>query len=435
MIKRLVVIISLTGLGHIVTLLSLKFISTHVSSKTIAFIGNVDSLTLILISIIAFGLQLSATRNMAISEDWKKDYYLTQSARLTLSLLLFLFGISGFFYTENYLFFLSPILALNADFALYGRGKPIAGAFVALVRILIPSLALIFGSVYYPDLIIFLFVISLAAAYLVAGIIVTMILDVRYFVKPKLGSLVEYYKNINIGVATFAFMFLGIGIVNVASYIYNDETMAIIYIALKLYMIFKGVRRLVVQSFFKELQELSVSIKVDYFAIIAGILFFAVIVFYPKVLIPMLFDKKFIDYRLVFTVLGAAGFISSFTTSSGTRLLLRKDDKQYSVNIIIAASVVIISSITLWFIIGNYPVLIAFSVLLGEITVSVLNAISLKEKKYLKDRLSVSYAVILFGILFFVFSFVFGQTLFSLLGCLLSFGVLTLIYTKKMELL
>ena len=98
MIKRLVVIILLTGLGHIVTLLSLKYISTYVSSKTIAFIGNVDSLTLILISIIAFGLQLSATRNIAVSEDWKKDYYLTQSARLTLSLLLFLFGITGFFF-------------------------------------------------------------------------------------------------------------------------------------------------------------------------------------------------------------------------------------------------------------------------------------------------------------------------------------------------
>ena len=200
-------------------------------------------------------------------------------------------------------------------------------------------------------------------------------------------------------------------------------------------MIFKGVRRIVVQSFFKELQELTVSVKVDYFAIIAGTLFLAVIVFFPKVIIPMLFDNKFIDYTFVFVILGVAGFISSFTTSSGTRLLLKKEDKKYSVNIIIAASVVIISSIVLWFLIGNYPVLIAISVLMGEITVSILNAISLKEKNYLKDRLSVSYFVILFGTLFFVFSLVFGQTLLSLIGCLLCFGLITLIYTKRMKLL
>ena len=149
MIKRLTIIAILTGIGHLTTLLSLKFIAVYINNDTIALIGELDSLSLLIVSIVAFGLQLSATREIAIAEDWKKEYITTQSARLTLSLGLFLLGFTGFVLSKNYLFFMAPIIALNADYALYGRGKPITGAFVALTRILTPSIALVIGSLFF----------------------------------------------------------------------------------------------------------------------------------------------------------------------------------------------------------------------------------------------------------------------------------------------
>ena len=44
MIKRLAIIASITGAGHITTLFSLKFIAKHINTSTLAFVGEVDSL-------------------------------------------------------------------------------------------------------------------------------------------------------------------------------------------------------------------------------------------------------------------------------------------------------------------------------------------------------------------------------------------------------
>jgi len=435
MIKRLITIALLTGAGHITTLLSLKFIAKSVGTSTIAFIGEIDSLSLLIISVVAFGLQLSTTRELAILEDWKNEYYTTQSARFSLSLLLMLFGFTGFYVTKNYLFFIAPIIALNADYALYGRGKPIAGAFVAFLRILIPSITLIFFSTYFRELLGLFYSLSIVVAYLLAGVLVSKILKVKYFVAPKAKNLFKYIHNLRIGVASFALFFVGIGIINVLSYFNNSETIAIAYMALKLYLIFKGVRRIIVQSFFKELQNEIVSIKVDLFAIIAGVVFLATVVFYPKVLITLLFDEKYSIYTTTFTILGIAGFLSSFTTSSGTRLLLQKKDSAYSFNLILAAIVTIVSGVLFGTFIGDEPYLIAISVLLGEISISMLNIYALKEKKFLVNRLKFVFPLILTASIFVVCRYSFNQTILSFLTALVLFGIIAVYYLKIIKFL
>ena len=115
MMKRLFWVALFTGTGHLGNLISLKFLKNYANDSTIAFIGELDSLTLLIVSITAFGLQLSSTREIAIRDnDWQEVYYSTQSARLTIAMLLMFLGLSGFLYTKNYLFFIAPIIALNA---------------------------------------------------------------------------------------------------------------------------------------------------------------------------------------------------------------------------------------------------------------------------------------------------------------------------------
>ena len=215
------------------------------------------------------------------------------------------------------------------------------------------------------------------------------------------------------------------------SYFYNNETIAVIYIALKLYMIFKGVRRIIVQSFFKELQDIQTTLKVDYFAIIAGTLFLFVIIFYPNVLIQLLVDERYSNYISTFLILGIAGFISSFSTCSGTRLLLKKEDRKYSLNLIFASLVSIVSGVVLGLFFGDYPYLIAIAVLFGEITISVLNIISLKESGYILNRLQIIYPVFIFILVMYPINHFMGQNVFSMVISLLIFGILTFIYTNK----
>ena len=431
MIKRLFIIGLLTGFGHLVTLLALKFITKNVESGVIANIGEIDSLSLLIVSVVAFGLQLSATRELAILDDWKSEYYKTQSARLTLSIFLFFLGFLGFFYTKNYLFFMAPIIALNADYALYGRGKPIIGAMVALMRVLIPSLTLVVCSIYFLDNLAYYYSISIIVAYLLTGLAVSKALNVNYFVKPTFNSLLKYIYNIRIGIASFSLFFVGVGVINVMAYFYNDTSIAAIYVALKLYMIFKGVRRIIVQSFFKELKEISVSLKIDYFAIITGVVFLSSLLFFPETIISLLFDEKYHVYSTTFLILGVAGFISSFTTSSGTRLLLKKMDKAYSRNLILAAIVTIISGVIFWFTMGEKPYLIALSVLLGETTISVLNVVSLGENGFLIKRIKMVYPIF-FTVLFFIpIRYYLGQDIIIFVFSMLLFAMAILFYTKK----
>lgn len=431
MIKRLAIIASITGAGHITTLFSLKFIAKHINTSTLAFVGEVDSLSLLIVSVVAFGLQLSATRELAILKDWKNEYYETQSARFSLSLILILFGFTGFFVTKHYLFFIAPIIALNADYALYGRGKPVAGAFVAFLRILIPSMTLIFSAIYFQEQLVLFYCLSIVAAYLTAGLIVSKVLKVNYFVAPKIKSLFKYLHNIRIGIASLALFFVGIGIINVLAYFNSNETIAVAYIALKLYLIFKGVRRVIVQSFFKELQDSNIALKVDFFAIVAGVAFLATVTVFPTALIELLFDEKYSSYTKTFLILGIAGFLSSFTTSSGTRLLLQKKDKAYSFNLIFAAVITIVSGVLFWLFIGDQPYLIALAVLLGEIIISILNVLALKEQNFFIKRMKIVFPILVLAIIFIICRYFFNETITSFLIALFLFGTSVFLYIIK----
>ncbi len=404
MIKKLFFVASLTGLGHVATLVTIRILSEKLPNTVFAYLGELDALIIFLTSIIAFGLQLSTTRELALlDDDWKGELYDTQQARLTFSLFLLLLSITGFYYSKNILFLLSPLIALNADYALYGRGKPITGAFFAFLRLSIPALFLIIGSLFFLESIIPIYFISLVLSYLLTGVLISRNLDVAYFVVPDIKSLKKYFNNFGLGIASVAFIFLGVGLVNIVSYFYNNDTIAIVYVGLKLYVIFKGVRRIIVQSFFKDLRDELIALKVDFIAIVAGLSFLLCLSLYADLILPFLVDKQYLVYPELFMVLGLTGFLSSFTTSAGTRLLLKKQDNNYIRNIIIASWITIASTIVVFYLFGNKPHFIIISILLGELYLSVANVISLRENTFIKDRILKSLPIMLFaGSLFLI---------------------------------
>ncbi len=434
MIKRLSIITLIIGAAHITTVVSLKILSKNTNNNIIASIGELDSLNLLIVSIIAFGLQLSTTRELAILDNWKSRYYSTQSARLSLSLILLLFGLTGFYVTKNYLFCMAPIIALNADYALYGLGKPVAAAIVAFIRTLIPSVTIIIFSFYSTSHLILSYTISLFVAYLIAGVCVSRLLKVSYFVMPRFKQLVDYVNSLKIGIASFALFFVGIGIINILSYFNDNETIAVAYMALKVYMIFKGIRRIIVQSFFKELKSEAISIKVDLIAIIVGAVFFSSFIIYPSVIISFLLDEKYINFTPAFVILGAAGFLSSFTTSSGTRLLLQKKDKVYSCNLIIAALATILSSLSFYYFICDSPYLIALAILIGELIISTLNIIALKESNFLIKRLKLFLPTLVFLLPLVIFRYLMDENLFSFCLAIIFFSIPTFYYFTKIKL-
>lgn len=125
MIKRIAFIAAFVGTGQLSSIFVLKFISQWLPTETMNSLAQLDALFQFLLNLIALGLQSSAMRNITLSKQWKLEFQETQSARLTLAILLSLVGIVGFFNWKYSIFFFAPILALSGDYALYAVGKPV----------------------------------------------------------------------------------------------------------------------------------------------------------------------------------------------------------------------------------------------------------------------------------------------------------------------
>ncbi|GHC44463.1 hypothetical protein [Ulvibacter litoralis] len=431
MIKRLLIVGAFTGIGHLTNILILKYLSINIPKETISIIGEIDSLVILIVSIISFGLQLSATRKIAILDDWKEEYYSTQSARFTLSLFLIVVGLSGFLITKNVLFLFSPIFGLNGDYALYARGKPKLGAFVSMLRVIIPAMALFLASIYWNEYLVTIYGLTILGAYILAGLIVSSSLQVDYFVKPNVKNLKKYWIHLGLGIASVLFLFIGISLINIVSLIYTTSIVAIIYLILKFYMIFKGIRQIIVQSFYKELIEEKIAFKVDQIASITGLVFFISLGFFLNVMAPVFFSEEFINYHSTFFLIGLAGFVSSFTTSTGARLLLLSKDKEYTRNIILAAGITIISSIVFYYVFGNKLSLIALSILIGELVLSGLNTFSVKENNFLIKRIKAILPFVLISLLFLLINYLYEESMITYITFLITIGASVIFFSKK----
>src|SRR5690242_5118687 len=132
MLKRIFTIALLTGIGQLFIIFALKYISQNSTSEQVKAIGQIDTLILFTTNLVALGLQPAAMRNLALAKDWEQEYFNTQSARLTLGILIGLLSLLAFVNRYYLTFLIAPLLALSGDYALYGRGFPVKGAVIAL---------------------------------------------------------------------------------------------------------------------------------------------------------------------------------------------------------------------------------------------------------------------------------------------------------------
>ena len=164
---------------------------------------------------------------------------------------------------------------------------------------------------------------------------------------------------------------------------------------------------------------------------VAGIIFLSAFLFYPEVVISLIFDDSYIEFSTTFVVLGVAAFVSAATSSSGARLLLHNKDKQFSANFIVGAIVTICSGICFSYFIADRPSLVVLSCLLGELTISILNIFSLNEKNFLMDRFKIIYPVVLMALVFYIIKMAFNENIWSFGVSIFLFSVLALLHSRR----
>jgi hypothetical protein len=251
----------------------------------------------------------------------------------------------------------------------------VLAALISFIRVVIPFLALFIVIPFHPGWSTNAFFLGSIAVYFAVGLFITRFFHRPYLIKPSWKSLKLYWKSLDLGIAGLSYYFIGLGLIPIAAKFYNDDTIAIAYVGCKIYMIFKGVLRIISQSFVKEMIDPGVQLQVDRLAGFAGFLFLAGALFYPSTFIRLFLNRSLSFDSSMLITLAVAGLLAAILLSYSNKAILEKNDRPYSIVMAIAAVVAISLCIALSFFYPS-PSAIFISILAGEI-LSLLGFIKL----------------------------------------------------------
>lgn len=391
MIRRIFIVALLTGISQVISLLSVGFLKSF--DQTLVYdIGNYESLIAIFTAIISLGLQLVTVRDIALSDKWRKILTNTQRDRFTLSLLIFLsILLFDFFFKriefENLLFYIViPLIALNADYSFYGKGEPEKGSLLSFLRVTIVSLFIIFSVIFKNPYVKISFIITILATYLLIGLLSSYFNKQDYLVKPKANFYISYFKSLNVGIASSALVFFGLGIVSYASFFYTQEAIANAYLILKIYVFYVGIKRLMVQILFKELTNDKLVKIVDQIGIIIGVSVIIAIFYYPEFSLSFFTKDYQKSFKSVIYILPAI-FFTSISFAGPLELLLKSKDKFYSMGFIFGALMVLTLVFIFSFADNNNESYIYLSISIGELIAILIIGWGINKLNFFVNRI------------------------------------------------
>ncbi len=374
-LKRIITVSLIVGLGHILTVLLIPISNRFVSKDIVANIVVIDSSLMLVVSIISFGLVLTATRDIATSNSWKSTISQVRDARFTLSILLFFTGLFAYYFTEDLStrwlpFIIAPIIALNLDFALYGKGEPVKAAVSSFIRLSLPlltffimcALSLVTSEIYY--------LVCILLGLFAAGFYVSRQLVTSYFAVFNLQSLKLYKGVLAIGFVGLLLTFQRLGFVSIFSDYITESEKIVLYGVLKIYFSFLAVRRLFIQTFYTKLINQSVANKINVALFLIGLSILSVCWIFASDISNFLFKNN--DDFSIFSVkmIGVIIFSGSIYSCEDSRLMLFKGDFQYVCTTLFGAFVFIgVSSAS--FFIGNVFEIVLYALLLAELSLSL----------------------------------------------------------------
>jgi hypothetical protein len=406
MIKRIFIVAFLTGFSQMLSLVSVGFLKS-LDQSLVYDIGNYESLIVIFTSIIALGLQLVTVRDIALNDKWQQILIKSQRERFTFSvfILIVVIFIDLFFNKiefESILFYLViPLIALNSDYSFYGIGQPEKGSILSFLRVAILSLFIILSVLFDNPYIKITYIITVLLTYLCVGLLSSHFNKQPYLVYPVKDFHKSYLKSINVGIASFALVFFGLGLVSFASFFYTEQAVANAYLLLKIYVFYVGIKRLLVQILFKELKNPELAKVVDQIGIIVGITVVILLYYYPELSIKFFTKDYQVAYKSLMYLLPAILF-TSLSFAGPLELLLNGKDKIYSIGFILGAVIVLLSTYLLSYLDSNNEGYIYLAISIGELVAILIIGWGVDGFRFFRNKLSFAFLafVILYGLNF-----------------------------------
>jgi len=235
---------------------------------------------------------------------------------------------------------------------------------------------------------------------------------------------------VNGGIISFGYYFFGLGVIILGGFFFDERVIAIAYIAAKLYVIYKGVLRILNQSFFNDLKDIDMCNKVDYLATLAGIILLIATFMFPIAFQEFFIDKKISPNPYWVALLGITGFIISPFTSFTSKAMLEKKDKAYAIITILGLLVSFIVCVTCYFLNTDETGLL-ISLIAGELTcviglIKISGSVNLIKKRFYFILRVLPLVLIPYGVKYFA-----GDTTITMIVSLIVFGIIALITNMK----
>lgn len=386
MLKRIAIVAFFTGSGQLLSVFVLKFISQYAEVEQLKNIAEIDSLVFFMMNVIALGLQVAAIRDLAHDDQWEQHYRDTQSARITLGLLLMSAALLSFINPFYLVFLTAPVFAWSGDYALYARGHAVMGAFISFLRLVIPFSALLLAAHFQLPSLAWVYIISLVVVYVLTNAFISYFLKTAYVFRISFKKLRLYVDSLPLGIVALSLYFLGLGLLLIVPYFYEPPVVAVVFAGMKFYIVFKGVLRIMHQAFLKEMQSPLVSLRVDQLSAVAGIVFFGSVILFPEAFISFFFGRQYLHQQYFFMILGADGLIYAVFLSFATRAVFDKADKKYTIISAAAALTAIVAVMILSKLSGS-AISIGIALGIGELVWAIGLIILFATRSQVKDRL------------------------------------------------
>ncbi len=434
MIKRVFWIALYTGMGQVLSLITISYVLRNLGKVVNGYMGIIDSTILVMATVISFGIQLSVNRNVATTKSWRSNYILAQSSRFSLSLLIIFFGIVSYFYNwdiTKWIYFIAPVIALNGDYSLYGHGKPITAARLSFVRVALPNIAILVGSNFIGEDAIYLYVIFAGIGILNSGLWASKVNDVPYFVKPRKSFYKTYFKYGKVGVFQLSYAIMVTGILAISKGLYSVAILGLVFGILKYFEVFKGVLRIVVQAFFRELKNEGTNLRIDKAGILIGCAILIPTFFYRETTLNFLYNDAYAGIEEIFGIIGLAMFFASLKASADMQILMKRKDDVNLYSYLVALTITL--GISFYYSTTDSPVFgIPLGLMAGEFTLVLLLGYQLGKWQFFIDRFIFLAKLIPILLLAVAIRYIFGESIITLFVSLGVYALLSFFFYRKL---
>ena len=221
------------------------------------------------------------------------------------------------------------------------------------------------------------------------------------------------------------------GILALSKGFYSVAVLGLVYGILKYFEVFKGVLRIIVQAFFRELKNEGTNLRVDKAGILIGGAILIPTLFYRDVTLSFLYNDAYDGIEQIFSLFGLAMFFASFKASADMQILMQKKDNVnlYSYLIALASTI----GITIYFSTSQYPVFgIPAGLLVGEFILLCLLGYHLGKWNFFKERLIFFFKLTPIILLAFGIRLLIGESTLALFTSLGLYGVLSFFFYRKL---